>query len=129
MSNYNPYYMPYYPQPQLQPQAQPQGQTIQRINPQNDEQVICYSVKNVGEISSIKAMPFTSYIGINEDAHEIYLRKMRSDGTVGTDTYRLAAEKQEKTDMQIISEHLANIEQKLNSQVIPDFLKGENNGK
>lgn len=122
---YNPYGMPNF----QQPQAQPQGQTIQKINPQNDEQVICYSVKNMGEISSIKAVPFTSYIGINEDAHEIYLRKMKSDGTVGTDIYKLSTAQQEKTDMQIISEHLANIEQKLNSQMIPDFLKGKDNAE
>lgn len=119
--NYQRMYPQWYgqqPLPNMQPGVPPQP--IQKVNQSSEEQAICYFVKSPEEVATIKVLPFTWYLGINENAKEIYVRKMRSDGTIGTDIYKLSAEQHEKNDMQVIAEKLDNIEQ---------FLKGKANAE
>ena len=116
--NYQRMYPQWYgqqPLPSMQPSMQPGvlPQPIQKVNQSSEEQAVCYFVKSPEEVASIKALPLTWYLGINENAKEIYVRKMKADGTVGTDIYRLSEAKQEKTEMQVIAEKVDNIEQLL----------------
>ena len=73
--NYQRMYPQWYgqqPLPSMQPSMQPGGlpQPIQKVNQSSEEQAVCYFVKSPEEVASIKALPFTWYLGINENAKD-----------------------------------------------------------
>lgn len=126
--NYNPYGTPIQPQMPIMPQAQqasvqtpqvPQGQTIQTIDKPMDSQSFCYFVKSIEDMKAIKVIPGAYYIGINTSDNEIYVRKMKEDGTIGIEKYLLASDSHEKTPTELILERLDVIEEKLNAPIAP----------
>lgn len=106
------------PQMPLQRQAQ-QTQTIQTLD-QKPPQATCYFVKSLDEFK-VDVLPGVYYLGINDSADELYVRKINSMGNPELKTYRLASEKKEKTELQTIAEKLSSIERQLNG------LKGQKN--
>lgn len=96
-----------------QPQVrQPQTQTIQTLD-QKPLQATCYFVKSIDDFK-VDVLPGVYYVGINDSADELYIRKINSMGNPELKTYRLASEKKEKTELQTIAEKLSNIERQLN---------------
>ena len=113
--NYNPYGMPQMPQAPQTPQI-PHGQTIQTIDKPMDSQSFCYFVKSIEDMKNVKVIPGAYYIGINEDADEMYVRKVKEDdGTTVSKKYVLASDSHEKTPIELILERLDVIEEKLNN--------------
>lgn len=96
-----------------------QAQTIQTLE-QKPLQAVCYFVKSVEDFK-VDVLPGVYYLGINEDAKELYIKRIKEDGTSGLETYKLSLEKKEKTDLQIIADRLTNIEKHLTG------LKGNKN--
>ena len=104
MPNYNPY--------SIQP--------IQQI--QTPQQQMSYvQAKSPSDMVKLRAMPNLSYIGINEDDKEIYIRKMNNDGNVESETYVLKSEEKEKSQFDNISERLAAIENTLKERKHEQF--------
>lgn len=114
------YYGPQMPQqlpqqlpPQVYPQRQAQQtQTIQTLE-QKPPQATCYFVKSLDEFK-VDVLPGVYYLGINESADELYLRKINELGNPELKTYRLSSERKEKTELQTIADRLSNIEKQLN---------------
>lgn len=120
----NAYGIPNYPQQPVQStQAQiPQGQTIKNINQQATEpQVSCYFVKSAKDLNALKIFSDMSYIGINRDSKEVYIRKMNDKGVAELETYVFNGEKTEETELQKINRRLDTIEKMLTA-------KGAENG-
>ena len=93
------------------PQTQQQAQTIQKIE-QKPLQAMCFFVKSLDDFK-VDILPGVYYLGINESAKEMYIRKMKEDGTLGLETYKLSVEKKERTELQQIVDRLSNIERQL----------------
>lgn len=89
-----------------------QTQTIQTLE-QRPPQATCYFVKSLDEFK-VDVLPGVYYLGINESADELYVRKINEVGNPELKTYRLSAEKKEKTELQTIAEKLSNIERQIN---------------
>lgn len=120
--------MPMQPQEQAQSQSQSQSQsqeqssnmgspiqTIQNtqfINPQ----AICYFVYSKDEMQGLKVEPNTFYIGINKQTKEIYVRSWNNDGNIEFNTYTLADNKQEVSELKTIMTKLNLIEEKINER-------------
>lgn len=127
MMNYNgfnaPNYNAYSPMAQQMQQAQiPQGQTIKNINQEaTDPQVSCYFVKSAKDLNALKIFADMSYIGINRDSKEVYIRKMNDKGVAELETYVFNGEKTEETELQKINRRLDTIEKMLTA-------KGAENG-
>lgn len=104
MPNYNPYNM----------------QPIQQI--QTPQQQMSYvQAKSPSDMAKLRVMPNVSYIGINEDDKEIYIRKMNNDGNVESETYILKSEEKEKSQFDSISERLTAIENTLKEKKHEQF--------
>lgn len=91
----------------------PAQQPIQNMNIQ--PQASCYFVKSASDLTGINAMPNVFYVGLAQEAKEIYVRKMNNDGIVEVETYTLKAEQKQKTELQTIAERLEAIEKKLST--------------
>lgn len=114
--------MPMQPQEPAQSQSQEQSsnmgspiQTIQNtqfINPQ----AICYFVYSKDEMQGLKVEPNTFYIGINKQTKEIYVRSWNNDGNIEFNTYTLADNKQEVSELKTIMTKLNLIEEKINER-------------
>lgn len=104
-------YSPYYTDPmtrlsRMEQQLYPQTiQTIQGMNPQ----VQCFYVSAPSDMSNIHVLPGTVYIGLNESAHEVYMRQMNTDGNIDFKTFKLFSGTQEQTDMKAIALALEEI--------------------
>jgi len=104
---------PVYGQQLNQQLRQPQQtQTIQTLE-QRPPQATCYFVKSLDEFK-VDVLPGVYYLGINESAEELYVRKINELGNPELKTYRLSSERKEKTELQTIAEKLSNIERQLN---------------
>ena len=128
---YIPNYNQQVPQSSMQNSQILQGQTIQKIQKSNDIQAFCYFVNNIEDMKSLKIAPDTYYVGINAKEKEIYIRKMEEDGVAVLEKYKFEVNSSEKTELQIINERLANIEDTLSQlpkQRETLTLKGKNNG-
>jgi hypothetical protein len=99
------------PMPQMYPQRQQQTQTIQTLE-QKPLQATCYFVKSLDEFK-VDVLPGVYYLGINESANELYVRKINDLGNPELKTYRLSAERKEKTELQTIADRLSNIEKQI----------------
>ena len=94
-------------------QTAQQTQTIQTLQ-QKPLQAVCYFVKSIQDLNSVDILPGVYYLGINSDGKELYVRKINDDGNIGLETYTLAVEKKEKSELQLIADRLSNIERQLN---------------
>lgn len=101
---------------QQQPQVQ---QTIKEITP-TQPNIECYSVSSADDMKSINVVPGTVYIGLAKDSSAVFVRKFADDGKIVQDTYTRASVEKEKTDLQVITERLTKIEDKLNKWDLPD---------
>ena len=120
--------MPVQPQEQIQgqmqnpiqPQEQPSTigspiQTIQNSQMMNP-QAVCYFVMAKDEMQGLKVEPNTLYIGINKQSKEMYIRSWNNDGNIDFNTYTLAENKQEESELKMIVNKLNAIEEKLNER-------------
>lgn len=106
----------YYGQPMMPPMQQPLPvQTIQQV--QKTAQF--YNVEDVGELDGVKPTLNVLYVGFNKKKKEIYLKQLTNDGLISLETYELAGNKNEKSELETILEKINGIESKL--------LKGEAN--
>ena len=106
----------YYGQPMMPPMQQPLPvQTIQQV--QKTAQF--YNVEDVGELDGVKPTLNVLYVGFNKKKKEIYLKQLTNDGLISLETYELAGNKNEKSELETILEKINGIENKL--------LKGEAN--
>ena len=111
---------PMQPQMPMQPQEQSANvgspiQTIQNsqmLNPQ----AVCYFVMAKDEMQGLKVEPNTLYIGINKQSKEMYVRSWNNDGNIDFNTYTLAENKQEESELKMIVNKLNAIEEKLNER-------------
>lgn len=100
-----PNFMPNYPGYNVQPPAQV-------LTPQQP-QISYVQVKSINDLAKYRVGPNMSYMGLNEDAKEIYVRRMNNDGNIESETYTLKSEEKEKSQLEIISEQLADIKNAL----------------
>lgn len=91
---------------------QPPTQVTNPLQPQ----ISFVQAKSMNDLAKFRVMPNVSYMGINEDSKEIYVRKMNNDGNIETETYSLKSEQKEKSQLEIISDRLTAIEEKLNER-------------
>lgn len=84
-------------------------QTIQQMQPQG----ALYFVKSSQDLPSVNIMPNNYYVGLNQDAKEIYIKKMNNDGKLEIENYVLKEEIKEKTDIEKIFDRLDSIEKRL----------------
>lgn len=111
---YGPYPQPTMPLQSNNPSSQAmQGQPIQKIEKTIEPQAFCYFTDSSEDLKNLKIMPDAYYVGINKKVKEVYIRSMLEDGTTVTETYKLTADTQEKTELQSIDERLTNIEKTL----------------
>lgn len=103
--NYN---MPYGMYPNYQ---QMQAQPIQKME-QKSPQATCYFVDSIDSFR-VDALPGIYYLGINDKADEVYIRKINELGNPELKTYKLSEEKKEKSELQQINDKLLNIEKML----------------
>lgn len=103
---------------QLQDQSSAVGSPIQTI--QNSQmlnpQAVCYFVMAKDEMQGLKVEPNTLYIGINKQSKEMYVRSWNNDGNIDFNTYALAENKQEESELKMIVNKLNVIEEKLNER-------------
>lgn len=85
---------------------QPPSQVMTPPQPQ----ISFVQAKSMDELSKYRVMPNVSYMGINSDNKEIYVRRMNNDGNIETETYSLKSEQKEKSQLEIISDRITNIE-------------------
>lgn len=97
----------------------PAQQTIKEITP-TQPSIECYSVSSPDDMKSINIVPGTVYIGLAKDNSAVYVRKFFDDGKIGQDTFVKSSVEKEKSELQIITEHLNKIEEKLNKWDLPD---------
>lgn len=104
-SNYN----PYMPQPTMPMQPAPMQQAIQQVQ----KSVQFYSVESAQELDGIRPTLNVLYVGFNKNKKEIYVKQLTNDGLISVETYGLADNKKEKTDIETILEKINNIENRL----------------
>ena len=116
--------MPMQSQEQMQNQTQSQEQVLTVGSPiqtiQNNQmlnpQAVCYFVTAKDEMQGLKVEPNTFYIGINKQSKEMYVRSWNNDGNIDFNTYTLAENKQEESELKMIVNKLNAIEEKLNER-------------
>lgn len=100
----------YYGQPMMPQMPQPLPvQTIQQV--QKTAQF--YNVEDVGELDGVKPTLNVLYVGFNKKKKEIYLKQLTNDGLISLETYELAGDKKEKSELETILEKINKIESKL----------------
>ena len=112
-------YNPFYPNfnPYIRPEQPVDTNTIQRIQTNTySPNVQCYFVNDSQELQNIRTIPNTFYIGINQKSKEIYVRSWNNDGLIDFNTYTLAENKQEESELKTIMNKLNMIEEKLNAR-------------
>lgn len=109
-SNYN----PYMPQQTMPMQPAPMQQAIQQVQ----KSVQFYSVESAQELDGIRPTLNVLYVGFNKNKKEIYVKQLTNDGLISVETYGLADNKKEKTDIETILEKINNIENRLMKGVV-----------
>lgn len=99
-----PIYPGFYPQ-----QAQPQSVPVQPL--QKSAQF--YSVESPQDLDNIRPSLNVLYFGVNSKSKEIYLKQINNDGRVSLETYSLANDKKEKSELETVLEKLSELESKL----------------
>ncbi|MBO7712624.1 MAG: hypothetical protein J6S85_03925 [Methanobrevibacter sp.] len=115
----------YYGQPMMPPMQQPLPvQTIQQV--QKTAQF--YNVEDVGELDGVKPTLNVLYVGFNKKKKEIYLKQLTNDGLISLETYELAGDKKEKSELETILEKINIIENKLGGSNVPNNTANGTNG-
>ena len=104
--NYNNQFMP---QPCMPMQSAPVQQAIQQV--QKSAQF--YTVESAQELDGIRPILNVLYVGFNKKAKEIYVKQLTNDGLISVETYGLADNKKEKSELETILEKINNIESRL----------------
>ena len=104
----------YYGQPMM-PQI-PQGVPIQSIQ-QVQKSAQFYAVEDAQELDGIKPALNVLYVGFNKKKKEIYVKQLTNDGLVSVETYNLADDKKEKSELETILEKINNLERRLSNDV------------
>ena len=88
----------YYGQPMM-PQMPSQSMPIQSIQ-QVQKTAQFYNVENAQELDGIKPALNVLYVGFNKKKKEIYVKQLTNDGLISLETYGLADDKKEKSDLE-----------------------------
>lgn len=100
-----PIYPSYYPQPTgMNP-----GAPVQQL--QKSAQF--YSVECPQDLDGIRPSLNVMYFGFNPKKKEIYLKQLTNDGLVSVDTYSLAQNKKEKSELETVLDKISELENKL----------------
>lgn len=100
-----PIYPGYYPQQAAQPQSIP----VQQL--QKSAQF--YSVESPQDLDGIRPNLNVMYFGFNGKKKEIYVKQLMNDGLVSVETYSLAGNKKEKSELETVLEKISELENKL----------------
>lgn len=103
-----PMYPGYYPQQVAQPQSIP----VQQL--QKSAQF--YSVESPQDLDGIRPNLNVLYFGFNAKKKEIYLKQIMNDGLVSVETYSLAGNKKEKSELETVLEKISELENKLTNK-------------
>ena len=95
------YNYPYYGQP-IQQAIQPIQKTAQ-----------FYFVENAQELDGVRPNLNVLYVGFNKRKKEIYIKQLTNDGLISLETYNLADDKKEKSELEAILEKINSLESKL----------------
>lgn len=103
-----PMYPGYYPQQVAQPQSIP----VQQL--QKSAQF--YSVESPQDLDGIRPNLNVMYFGFNAKKKEIYVKQIMNDGLVSVETYSLAGNKKEKSELETVLEKISELENKLTNK-------------
>lgn len=103
-----PIYPGYYPQQVAQPQSIP----VQQL--QKSAQF--YSVESPQDLDGIRPNLNVMYFGFNAKKKEIYVKQIMNDGLVSVETYSLAGNKKEKSELETVLEKISELENKLTNK-------------
>ena len=118
-----PIYPSYYPQQNMQPQSIP----VQQL--QKSAQF--YSVESPQDLDGIRPSLNVMYFGFNAKKKEIYLKQIMNDGLVSVETYSLAGDKKEKSELETVLDKISELENKIinrGSQNVPNNTTNVANG-
>ena len=104
---YNNYYGP-----QMMPQLSMPSMPVQSIQ-QAQKSAQFYNVENAQELDGIRPALNVLYVGFNKNKKEIYVKQLTNDGLISLETYGLANDKKEKSELETILEKINNLENKL----------------
>ena len=103
-----PIYPGYYPQPVAQTQSIP----VQQL--QKSAQF--YSVESPQDLDGIRPNLNVMYFGFNAKKKEIYVKQIMNDGLVSLETYSLAGNKKEKSELETVLDRISELENKLTNK-------------
>ena len=114
----------YYGQPMM-----PQGMPVQTIQ-QVQKTAQFYNVENPAELDGIKPTLNVIYVGFNKKGKKIYVKQLTNDGLISLETYELANDKKEKSELEAILEKINSLESKLTKGVadVPNNTTNGTNG-
>ena len=117
----------YYGQPMM-PQL-PQGVPVQSIQ-QVQKSAQFYTVEDAQELDGIKPILNVLYVGFNKKGKKIYVKQLTNDGLISVETYELADDKKEKSELEAILEKINSLENKLMKGVadVPNNTTNGTNG-
>lgn len=78
--------------------------------------VSCFFVNKVEDLSQVSIIPNTYFIGINEQAKEIYVKMINLDGILVTNTYKLASNTEESDVLSKLLNKVELIEKRLEAK-------------
>ena len=115
-----PMYPGYYPQQTAQPQSVP----VQQM--QKSAQF--YSVESPQDLDAIRPNLNVMYFGFNGKKKEIYVKQLNNDGLVSIETYSLADNKKEKSELETILDKISELENKLINKGVSNVSNNASNG-
>ena len=99
-----PIYPPYYPQ-------QPMQQSIPVQKLQKTAQF--YTVESPQDLDMVRPNLNVMYLGFNEKKKEIYVKQLTNDGLVSVETYSLAGDKKQKSELETILDKINELENRI----------------
>ena len=100
-----PMYLGYFPQQATPPQSVP----VQQL--QKSAQF--YSVESPQDLDGIRPTLNVMYFGFNAKKKEIYVKQIMNDGLVSVETYSLAENKKEKSELETVLDKINELENKI----------------
>lgn len=112
----------------MMPQV-PQGVPVQSIQ-QVQKSAQFYTVEDAQELDGIKPILNVLYVGFNKKGKKIYVKQLTNDGLISVETYELADDKKEKSELEAILEKINSLESKLTKGVadVPNNASNGTNG-
>ena len=105
MWSQQPIFPTYYPQQTAQTQMMP----VQQM--QKSAQF--FSVESPQELDGIRPSLNVMYFGFNGKKKEIYVKQLTNDGLVSVETYSLAGDKKEKSELEIVLDKINELGNKI----------------